>query len=131
MQLSRPRLQFRGTLLDPFLELRIEGFDLRSCAGADAELAVEPANRTAFRSLGATLRKQGNLSEAAAIYADLEKQFPNSNSGVGPVIIPLLERMVRPVRQGLLVLAGAVGFVLLIACVNVANLLLARSARWK
>src|SRR6185436_3955521 len=66
--------------------------------------------------------------EAAAIYADLEKQYPNSNSGVGPVITPLLEGMVRPVRKGLLVLAGAVGVVLLIACVNVANLLLARSA---
>ncbi|HEV8422339.1 MAG TPA: ABC transporter permease [Chthoniobacterales bacterium] len=64
----------------------------------------------------------------SAINAQLAKQFHETNKGWDVSISPLHERLVREVKPSLLALLGAVGFVLLIACANVANLLLARSA---
>src|SRR3954468_1935788 len=64
----------------------------------------------------------------SAINAQLGKQFRETNKGWDVFISPLHERLVREVKPSLLALLGAVGFVLLIACANVANLLLARSA---
>jgi putative ABC transport system permease protein len=63
-----------------------------------------------------------------AIMSRLEKQYPNENADAGVVIAALHEEMVSGIRPALLVLAGAVGFLLLIACANVANLQLARAA---
>jgi len=64
----------------------------------------------------------------SAINARLDQQFHETNKGWDVFLSPLHERLVREVKPSLLALLGAVGFVLLIACANVANLLLARSA---
>ena len=62
------------------------------------------------------------------IATELEREHPDTNSRVAVNVEPLASRIVSDVRSTLLVLLGAVGFLLLIACVNVANLLIARGA---
>jgi putative ABC transport system permease protein len=67
------------------------------------------------------------LSEMRAIAARLKLAHPQENEGIGANVVPLTEQIVGEARPALLVLMGAVGCVLLIACANVANLLLVRS----
>jgi putative ABC transport system permease protein len=66
-------------------------------------------------------------SDMTGIAGQLEKEFPRRNAGWSVTLVPVHEQTVDQIRPALLVLSGAVGLVLLIACVNVANLLLARS----
>jgi predicted permease len=74
---------------------------------------------------GATIEQA--RADMRAVTNNLEAAFPDADKGIGAKLIPLKQWMVGSVRPLLLTLLASVGFVLLIACVNVANLLLARS----
>ena len=97
-----------------------------------AESKEEAAARGAH-SLRAVVRLTSNASieatqqEFSSIAKRLEKAYPESNTDVAFVLSPWQDFLVQDVKQPLLILLVAVGFVLLIACTNVANLFLARA----
>lgn len=80
----------------------------------------------------ARLKKSVTQEEAQAemnvLAAGQEREYPKTNLGFGVRVLGAQESLARTVKEPLLVLLAAVGMVLLIACVNVANLLLARGA---
>ena len=67
-------------------------------------------------------------AELVALTRRLEQQYPESNTGLSGAVIPMQEYLVGDVKPALYTMLGAVAFVLLIACANVANLLLVRAA---
>ena len=94
--------------------------------------AAQRAPRGRYMSAIARLKPGVSLSEAQAqmdtIASGLTREFPAFNTGWGALLVPMHRELSGDLRPALLVLTGAVGFVLLIACANVANLLLARGA---
>jgi putative ABC transport system permease protein len=88
---------------------------------ADHELSVVGLVRRGVSSEAA-------VAELTRIEGDLARQYPHSNFDGGIIATPMRDAVVGPVKQQLLILFAAVALVLLIACANVTNLLLARAA---
>lgn len=116
------------------------GFEFPVLAGAavDAWIPLAQFNPALAGQRGARLieviarmRPGITLEQAQAemdvIAANLSAQYPETNDGIGVRVIPASDDVTREHSRGILLLSGAVGVLLLIACVNVANLLLARS----
>jgi putative ABC transport system permease protein len=137
--LGRP-LQLNGEVFTVVGILPAE-FDAPSFSGTDvwAPHAIDPdleagrwlRNRRVIARLkpGATLEQA--RAEMATIAPQLARAYPDSQGGWSIALTSLQEREVGSFRTAFLVFMGAVGFVLLIACANVANLLLARAVARK
>jgi predicted permease len=100
-----------GQLRTPALKLRAAGLGLHGFGRIKPGVSLVQARQDLDR-----------------VTRELGQEFPDIDRGVGATAVPLEEELVGSVRPLLLFLLAAVGFVLLIACVNVASLLLARSA---
>src|SRR4029079_1322232 len=81
----------------------------------------------AIGTLKPGVTQQSAQADIDTITARLQSQYPESNTGLGASVIPVLADTVRMYDVALWVMMGAVGFVMLIACANVANLMLPRA----
>ncbi|MGH7497660.1 MAG: ABC transporter permease, partial [Gemmatimonadales bacterium] len=95
-------------------------------------LALDQGRRSDFLHVIGRLRPgatvAGAQQELATLARRLQERYPDTNSGWDVYVVSLQEQLVGEVRPALLVFLGAVGLVLLIACANVANLMLGRLA---
>ncbi len=84
---------------------------------------------SAVGRLGEGIRLEEAEAEMSTIAGRLARSYPDTNAGKGIRLVPLRESIVTDARPMLSVFLGAVGFLLLIACANAANLLLVRASR--
>jgi len=96
-------------------------------------LVLDRSNRDYHPLAGVARLKRGvkieqARAEVAGLARRLAQEHAKSNAGIGGTISPMSEQVVESVRPALVLLLGAVGFVLLMACANVASLLLTRAA---
>lgn len=122
----------------PLTVVGVMGPDVRVLDGRPdlwVPLGIERGNRTTMgRFVTAVARLNPGVSperaerEMAGIARRLEQAYPDKNAGMGIAMTPLRDDVLGEVRPALLVLLGAVAMLLLIACTNVANLLLSRAS---
>ncbi|MEP6918813.1 MAG: ABC transporter permease, partial [Acidobacteriota bacterium] len=115
-----PTFEFPDTSLSVWIPLALEG-------------GPQPPSRTNhYLTVVARLKDGVTLARARAdmdrVGSQLQQQYPEANRNHGASVSPLSIELHAPVRESLIGLLAAVAFVLLIACVNVANLLLAKAA---
>src|SRR5262245_35752328 len=109
-----------------------DGFKFPDEAEAWTPVPISPTRNNAYLRVIARLQagvtRAQAQAELATVARRLEQEFPRTNQGRSVNLVPLQEHVVGNVRSSLIIFMGAVAFVLLIACANVANLLLARAA---
>ena len=118
-----------GVLPDGFRPAVVPGAEIFGASRLDP--ASRARNYLVLRTIGRL--KAGVSIDAArarleALAGRLEANYPDTDKGARIALVPLHEQIAGPLRPAIMVLVGAVAFVLLIACANVANLLLARAS---
>jgi putative ABC transport system permease protein len=115
-----PGFTIVGQKADFLIPVGLTPEQLRAVSGRGSSYAIA--------RLGDGVSIEQATNEMKGIFSALEKEFPQRNARRTVMVLPLQEQMVGEIRPALFALMGAVALVLLVACVNVANLLLARSA---